>query len=586
MAYGIDSQIQDRVDAYRGNPQQLMQRYQQNQELLDLLALQKLKSEKEAAARDMQMQMQQNPQTIKQQREAELLGLTKQELAQQTQGILQQRQASQQKNLQRVAQGGLGALAPQRPMPRMAGGGVVAFQAGGLSEMGGLYGVTQEEIDAYRRSRRGQAARGLYGLTDADIARRISESRSGAGQIPMSTGERLRANRTGVMPSDIGRPAGVPADYEPGTIAAIGPEGAGPKPIPMADTPLQRGPATRAPISDRPIQYGPQNPRRGGIADLPVAPATDVTPVDEEIAEATSVEPATGAGIGGGLGAMQQGFDISDRQLGRQEKADKYAEMEAELRALDEKQSDPRRRRERRLTEFLLGAGGRTSAAGALAGGARASLRFMDREEAQDRQRLKDIISMAERGMDLDTRIGAEGVALGKAMYQEYMATKRTMMNNIAAMDREQLKQMAQRVKDAQAQANSDRTYQLEVDKFNELAAQARRDDMRLSGVQAMNVVESVQRMHGSLRDSWLQNNPEFQQLQIEMMALEGADRRAAADRVAQLTQQAEDEAWGALDRPLEGAQSGTPTPLDLYEKALESSYTASQGVLDHSYSE
>jgi hypothetical protein len=58
----IDQEIQSKVDAYRSNPQQLMQRYQQNQQLVDLLALQKLKSEKESAARDMQLQMQQQPQ--------------------------------------------------------------------------------------------------------------------------------------------------------------------------------------------------------------------------------------------------------------------------------------------------------------------------------------------------------------------------------------------------------------------------------------------------------------------------------------------------------------------------------------------
>jgi len=111
----IDQEIQRKVDAYRGNPQQLMQRYQQNQQLIDLLALQKLKSEKEAAARDMQMKMQQQPGTIAQQREAELLDMTKQEMMQQTQGVLQQRQAQQQQNMQQVAQQGLGALANQRP---------------------------------------------------------------------------------------------------------------------------------------------------------------------------------------------------------------------------------------------------------------------------------------------------------------------------------------------------------------------------------------------------------------------------------------------------------------------------------------
>lgn len=136
---GIDEQVSNRVDAYRGNPQQLMKMYQQNQELVDLLALQKLKSEKDAAKRQIEMQMQQQPGTIKQQREQELMQMTKDDLAKQTQGVLQRKQQQQQANLQRAAKSGLGAIAPRRPVPvpaqapkpMMAGGGIVAFQPGG-----------------------------------------------------------------------------------------------------------------------------------------------------------------------------------------------------------------------------------------------------------------------------------------------------------------------------------------------------------------------------------------------------------------------------------------------------------------------
>jgi predicted GIY-YIG superfamily endonuclease len=134
MIGGIDQQIQQRVDAYRDNPQQLMQRYQQNQELIDLLAMQKLKSEKDAAAREIQMQMQTTPQTIKQQREAELLGRTKDEMVQQTSGIMQERQKRQQQNMQRTANQGLPQL-PAGNMQRMAGGGIVAFARGGLNDV-------------------------------------------------------------------------------------------------------------------------------------------------------------------------------------------------------------------------------------------------------------------------------------------------------------------------------------------------------------------------------------------------------------------------------------------------------------------
>ena len=142
---GLDAQIEQRMDAYRGNPQQLQQRYGQNKELLDLLALQKLTSEKQAAARDMQMKMQQQPGTIAQQREQEALELTKQEmgstlgeLAGRTKGTLDQQQNAQQQNMQRmakgqppVAQGGIGALTGgQQARPPMQG---VPPQAQGLA---------------------------------------------------------------------------------------------------------------------------------------------------------------------------------------------------------------------------------------------------------------------------------------------------------------------------------------------------------------------------------------------------------------------------------------------------------------------
>ena len=101
MAIPLDQQIQTKMDAYRNNPRKLQQRYQQSQQLLDLLALQKLKSEKEAAARDMQMKMQMNPNTIKQQRERELLDMTKKELIDQTGGIMALNKARQQSNLKK-----------------------------------------------------------------------------------------------------------------------------------------------------------------------------------------------------------------------------------------------------------------------------------------------------------------------------------------------------------------------------------------------------------------------------------------------------------------------------------------------------
>lgn len=130
----IDQEIQARMNAFRGNPQGLMQRYAQDQQLIDLLALQKLKSEKEAAARQMQMQMGQGQMpTVAQQREQELMGMAKKEVTDRVGQVAQQQAKQQQENLQRVAQAGIAQAPAPNMMPAqaMASGGIVAFAGGG-----------------------------------------------------------------------------------------------------------------------------------------------------------------------------------------------------------------------------------------------------------------------------------------------------------------------------------------------------------------------------------------------------------------------------------------------------------------------
>ena len=152
MAIGIGSVIGDidqKVDAYRNNPEALMRLYQQNPQLIDLLALQKLKTEKESAIRDMQMKAQTPNATVKDQREQQVLAMTRNEVAgqvapglqmlaqqqqqaqQQGQAPQQQGQAPQQAPQQGPSPGGLPTLpAPNMQNIGMAGGGIVAFQEG------------------------------------------------------------------------------------------------------------------------------------------------------------------------------------------------------------------------------------------------------------------------------------------------------------------------------------------------------------------------------------------------------------------------------------------------------------------------
>ena len=130
---GIMEMIQRKKNVYQNDPQALGQRYEQNKEISDLIALQLLKEEKEAKARDVQLRMQTNPQTIAQQREQEVLSLIKQEQnrglgqvrdrVRQVGGILGQRQKEAQKRQQRM-----GMAAAQ--------GGIVGFNKGEMVEGG------------------------------------------------------------------------------------------------------------------------------------------------------------------------------------------------------------------------------------------------------------------------------------------------------------------------------------------------------------------------------------------------------------------------------------------------------------------
>lgn len=131
---GIDQTVSEKADAYRSNPQALAQRYQQNQELMDLLALQKITSEKKAAQQELELAAQNNPATIAQQREQEYMAMTKQDMARQTGQIAQKQMQDKQKAVNTVADKMSGVASLPTQTMQMAGGGIVSFKDGGLAQ--------------------------------------------------------------------------------------------------------------------------------------------------------------------------------------------------------------------------------------------------------------------------------------------------------------------------------------------------------------------------------------------------------------------------------------------------------------------
>ena len=519
----IDQEIQRKVDAYRGNPQQLMQRYQQNQQLVDLLALQKLKSEKEAAARDMQMKMQQQPGTIAQQREAELLDMTKQEMMQQTQGVLQQRQAQQQQNMQQVAQQGLGALANQRPaapqpapqgapqgqpMPRMAQGGIVAFAPGGY-----VGGVTQEDIDAYRANitkssgQSGQSSRNTFQMSDEAIAQRIAASRE-----PSSRQRNRAAARPGYLDRIISGNSAGPTVGEPGD--SIGTLSGASRSV-SGKVPLETAPLIQR-LEDqeggRPDLLDPRNqivdPRQPGTYDAETArmgqaPTTGgISTLGPDTAAGTPDAASSGiAGLGGGLpglggggadAAMERGFQISDQYTGRAEKAGRYEDMESEMRALDAELYDPREERRDQLKAFLAGTANTTNFGSTMAGGTLAALNMRRSQKADRRKRLQDVFEMAERGMTLDTALTEGGLRLGQSMYSEAMANQRTALSAAASLRSSELRAEVDRAKLEYDKLKDNRSFGLQE---RELEIEQARNE----ATQALTAAENDTRMFGAV---------------------------------------------------------------------------------------
>ena len=141
--------VADRMKAY--GPQMLEQKNAVSEDLLNLIAAQKLKSEKEAALRDMQMKAAQQgqPLTVAQSLDKELMQMTKQELAPQqaapqVAGASQQQEQQKQAAMQKLMQGIARAPGAQQ-MPGMAAGGIVAFQN---------RGEVPDPLDAARQRRR------------------------------------------------------------------------------------------------------------------------------------------------------------------------------------------------------------------------------------------------------------------------------------------------------------------------------------------------------------------------------------------------------------------------------------------------
>jgi len=465
----IDQEIAQRVDAYRGNPQVLQQRYAANQELLDLLALQRLKSEKDDAMRKVQLEMQQDPQTIKQQKERQLLEMTKQDLTNQTAGIMQNTQKKQKKNMQRVAkrgsaspqqvqkmQAGLGALAqhqqqqaPQQAPMRMAAGGIVAFQEAGLVRS--YNNITQAEINAYReRLRRTNAPSYLQSLSDDYIRKILSDPSTNTSEIKTVKLEEKPINARGEGPQK-----------DPKVSAGLSRTGGnkGPNGLVVPDN----GPVVpdeEGPTIDVPGVGGEQDNSGAGSEGLVAmlqakelaAPDIDMTGIKTNQAGKNILQ---GAGIGAQNPnvARIKARDDAATFLGRDKKRGKMNEYLEELKALDVSQQDPRKMRSEQISAFLRNAGG-GSFGQTMAAGSQGMADERSAQEKASRDQLLSRLDIEKSAMDMDMNIAKSAQSSGDNALTQSMQHQR-MIATILAQTRRQEVDLA--MKNAELKYNADK---------------------------------------------------------------------------------------------------------------------------------
>jgi hypothetical protein len=447
----IDQQVASRVAAYRGNPQALQQRYAMSQELIDLLALQKIKSEKEAAARDMQLKMAQQqaangeaPATVAEQREKEVMDLTKQELVGQRADLLKQQQSERQQNLNRLM-GGIanapGAQTAAQPQA-MAAGGIVAF-AGDDPRVGSQ--VPEAEVakilrkPPYARTPEENATLERAGIKlqrakipEDSAVRRADTALKEAGanmRTAMSGGtSKMSDEELAKQPSAGGAlnerimrmfgasqvqppaPKPPPAPVVPDSDAAekadrmTGSVEAGQVPPPPPPNQQQRqrppGPPT-APAAPAPAAANQLSAMQGIMAGMPPAPAMNPA-VQKAIEADVAVDPAA-------------------RQLAEEKRIEDRLKLTPEQRAVFDKgiaerermmaeQYDPERQRREALKKFLIGGGGR--AYGELGAGATSAMGYEEAQRASRKKEFEDLQKAREGIVGLEreaTKGGIEG---------------------------------------------------------------------------------------------------------------------------------------------------------------------------------
>lgn len=383
------AQMSNMVSAYRGQPEKLQSQVGVPPDLMKLLALQKIESDRNAAQRELELSMARQQaasgeKTVAQQLEEQVLGNTQKEIAGQLGPLFNKQTHDREEAMRKLVQGiasAPGANSAMQPQA-MASGGVVGLAVGGLpGGVGPPEVITEEEIKkAVAKRKAAEAAR---------VAAKATAPASAVGR----TGLAGLFSRAAALPMPLPIKAGLTAASVavPSLMALIG----GDK-EPSADTPGAYADPSRARdvIPAAPVAAPPPappappppppapRPAPTGVASLPAGRAAKIEEVDT-----TDLRNRVMGLANTDLATQRQAEEERARAaygLTPEERA--VYERQAQARgAADAERFDPERKRKEALLQFLLGGMGRTSIGGTLGAAGAAAFNAAKMAEAEER---------------------------------------------------------------------------------------------------------------------------------------------------------------------------------------------------------
>ena len=445
--------VEDRVSAYRGNPAPLQQRYAMSQDLLDLLALQKLKSEKDAAARQMQLAMGQKDaqqgmesMTVAQQREKEVTELTKNELAQQRGDTAGQQVQEQQRSLQQAMSSGIasapGASAVAQPK-MMATGGIVAFAEGGdTGTADGRKPPDGAALKAFQDAERTGDRQAVIGVlkniaaAGYDIATLIPRAFMGAAESLVQVGAR-GARALGAPSGEVPR---LPESAYGGDRSSMTPrmdrvrrEKLEQEKMATAAPPAAPPAVTATPPTAPPAATATTPPtvlpgatattaRRPGATAAPPPAAAPTAPTDD-FASKLQAAALKNAEIDPAAQQLAEEKRVEQRMALTPEQRKVFEDRTSGLQKMYDQQYDPERTRREQISRALIGAGGRRY--GEFGAAATAGLDYADQQRASQMKDFNALQTSREGIVGLDRANVEKGIGAGQKAFEMSSSNQR-----------------------------------------------------------------------------------------------------------------------------------------------------------------